>query len=316
MRYGAGNQLAAHVAGALCAPEDGRFQPGGEAAYRCWREKKLSEYEATVDDLMVTIANPASPSPAERAAVMARIEKANMALYRTPAESEGEDATDALLLGLGRAFALKALEDHRSANRNGVVRIEVAEGDGRVGYIPYTDRPISWHTDGYYNFHGLARCVQAMILHCGRTAARGGENRVLDHEIAYLRLRDRDPGALDLLMHPQAMTIPENIEDNGRVRPDNVGPVFYIGADGALGMRYSARKKFISFRDAATRAAADLLLDLIESEPLTRRVRLEAGQGLICNNVLHDRSAFADGPGSARRLYRIRFHGRVGAQDD
>ena len=115
------------------------------------------------------------------------------------------------------------------------------------------------------------------------------------------------------------MTIPESVEGNGRVRPENVGPVFYIASagpptpGGALGMRYSARKKFISFRDAATRAAADLLLDLIESEPLTRRVRLEAGQGLICNNVLHDRSAFADEPGSARRLYRIRFHGRVGA---
>ena len=53
----------------------------------------------------------------------------------------------------------------------------------------------------------------------------------------------------------------------------NVGPVFYIGADGAgpghrLGMRYSARKKFISFRDAATRAAADLLFELINQKPL------------------------------------------------
>ena len=138
-------------------------------------------------------------------------------------------------------------------------------------------------------------------------------------EIAYLRLRDRDPGALSLLMHPQAMTIPESVEDNGRVRPGNLGPVFHIVSGGpskALAMRYSARKKFISFRDAATRAAADLLLDLIESEPLTRRVRLEAGQGLICNNVLHDRSAFTDRANSARRLYRIRFHGRVGAVDD
>ncbi len=112
------------------------------------------------------------------------------------------------------------------------------------------------------------------------------------------------------------MTIPESVEDNGRVRPENIGPVFHIVSGGpskALAMRYSARKKFISFRDAATRAAADLLLDLIESEPLTRRVRLEAGQGLICNNVLHDRSAFTDRADSARRLYRIRFHGRVGA---
>ncbi len=301
MRYGAGSQLVTHFDAPLSVPDNDPFQFTGEDAYRRWRDKKLSQYEAAVDDLMVTIANPACPSPAERAAVMARIETANMALYRTPAQSEGDEATDALLLGLGRSFGLRALEDHRSANCNGVVRIEIADGGGRAGYIPYTDRPISWHTDGYYNFHGPAHCVQAMILHCGRAATEGGENRVLDHEIAYLRLRDRDPAALNLLMHPQAMTIPESVEGNGRVRPENVGPVFHIISSGAskapgaaLAMRYTARKKFISFRDAATSAAADLLLDLIELEPLARRVRLEAGQGLICNNVLHDRSAFTD----------------------
>ncbi len=287
-------------------------------AYRHWRDKKLSQYEAAVNELMMPVVDLAAPTDAERAAIMERVEKTNMALYTSPAGTQDDAAADALLLGLGRAFGLRALEDHRSANRNGVVRIEVVGDGGRAGYIPYTDRPISWHTDGYYNFHGPGRCVQAMILHCGRTAAEGGANRVLDHEIAWLRLRDRDPEALRLLMHPQAMTIPESVESNGRVRPANVGPVFYMtpGPGSRLGMRYSARKKFISYRDAATRAAADLLLDLIESEPLARSVRLQAGQGLICNNVLHDRSAFADGADAARLLYRIRFHGRVGQQPD
>jgi hypothetical protein len=292
----------------------------GEAAYLHWRDEKLSQYEAAFNEQMTPVADLAAPTDAERAAIMARVEKTNMALYASPAGTRDDDDANALLLGLGRAFGLRALEDHRSANRNGVVRIEIVGDGGRAGYIPYTDRPISWHTDGYYNFHGPGRCVQAMILHCGRAAAEGGVNRVLDHEIAWLRLRDRDPDALRLLMHPQAMTIPESVESNGRVRPANVGPVFYVTPEGAgpgrLGMRYSARKKFISYRDAATKAAADLLLELIESEPLARSVRLRAGQGLVCNNVLHDRSAFADGTEAARLLYRIRFHGRVGAKAD
>ena len=191
-----------------------------EAAYRHWREKKLSQYEAAVNELMTPVADLAAPTDAERAAIMERMEKTNMALYTSPAGTQDDDVADALLLGLGHAFGLRALEDHRSANRNGVVRIEIVGDGGRAGYIPYTDRPISWHTDGYYNFQGTGRCVQAMILHCGRAAAEGGVNRVLDHEIAWLRLRDRDPDALRLLMHPQAMTIPESVESQ---RPGEAG---------------------------------------------------------------------------------------------
>jgi hypothetical protein len=35
--------------------------------------------------------------------------------------------------------------------------------------------------------------------------------------------------------------------------------------------------------------------------------RLEAGWGLICTNVLHDRSAFVDDPTAPRLLLRARF---------
>ena len=53
-----------------------------------------------------------------------------------------------------------------------------------------TSRAIRWHTDGYYN--PPERQIRAMILHCVRTAASGGENRVFDHELAYLALRDAE----------------------------------------------------------------------------------------------------------------------------
>jgi len=40
---------------------------------------------------------------------------------------------------------------------------------------------------------------------------------------------------------------------------------------------------------------------------------LRAGQGIICNNVLHSRSAFTDAAdsGQVRLLYRARYHDRI-----
>jgi alpha-ketoglutarate-dependent taurine dioxygenase len=61
----------------------------------------------------------------------------------------------------------------------------------RKEFIPYTDKPIRWHTDGYYNIP--ERTVRGMVLHCVQSAASGGENQLLDHEIAYILLRDENP---------------------------------------------------------------------------------------------------------------------------
>ena len=44
------------------------------------------------------------------------------------------------------------------------------------------------------------------------------------------------------------------------------------------------------------------------------RARLEPGMGLLCNNVLHDRSAFTDDPTHPPRLlYRARYYDRIAA---
>ncbi len=257
------------------------------------------------------IADPRAVSDSERAALLEQVAATNFALYQWRAAPPDDDALDEWLLTFTGNFGLRAREDHRSANGNGVVRIQVAHDGGRVGYIPYTTLRIAWHTDGYYNYHGPDNCVRGMILHCAAAASEGGENRLLDHELAYLRLRDADEAALCLLMHPQAMTIPEATDDSGRFRAANAGPVFFLDDAGALVMRYTARKRNVVWRDAETRAAAEKLLALIEAEPLARRLTLAPGQGLLCNNVLHDRSAFEDHGDSRRSLCRIRFNNRI-----
>ena len=290
----------------------GPFDLDDATSYREWRDRKLAAYPRSVEELLVEIADPAALTAAEHAAIRDRCARANMAVYVVAGAPRDERAQRAAVLALGPQLGLTAVEDHRSRDGDGLVAIEVVEAGGRLGYIPYTSRPIAWHTDGYYNFHGPDRAVQAMLLHCVRDAD-GGKNRLLDHEIAYIRLRDEDPGHIAALMHADAMAIPENVEPDGKVRPVNIGPVFYVDPRaGALGMRYTARTRSIAWReDAATQKAVSALTRILADEPLTIATRLRPGTGLVCNNVLHDRTGFASAGSGGRLLYRIRYHGLI-----
>jgi hypothetical protein len=296
------------------ARETGPFSLRAQAAYEAWRAVKLAAYPKTAEQLRVGVADIANPTFEERAAIKERCAIANMAIY-----DSGEAGTDASLVrpalrAFAEAFGLRQSEDHRSQGADGVVAIEATATGGRAGYIPYSSKPLSWHTDGYYNYHGEGDCVQAMVLHCVRDAAEGGVNALLDHEIAYIRLRDRDPAFIAALMRPDAMTIPAGEDGHGGPRPDNTGPVFFVEpSSGALVMRYTARKRHVVWRDdAATRAAVKALEDALESDPLILRHKLRPGEGIVCNNILHNRSGFSVGAeGASRLLYRVRYHDRV-----
>jgi len=115
-------------------------------------------------------------------------------------------------------------------------------------------------------------------------------------------------------MQPDAMTIPANTETGVETREARSGPVFSIDtATGDLHMRYTARTRSIEWKqDDATRAAVAFLEELLESQsPYIFRNRLSAGQGLICNNVLHNRTAFADNASAPRLVYRARYYERI-----
>lgn len=81
-------------------------------------------------------------------------------------------------------------------------------------------------------------------------------------------------------------------------------------------MRFSARKRNIRWRDdQVTREARQCLEEILADEngPVLR-YRLQPGEGLISNNVLHNRTAFSDGKDQKRLLYRARFFDRVAMQ--
>jgi Taurine catabolism dioxygenase TauD, TfdA family len=308
--------LAASGEAAGLEPDEGPFSLKDEKAYAAWREAKLAAYPKTAAELRIPVANLTQPSPAERGQLLSLCARANMALY-----DAGELGRDALrvrpaLRALADSLNMQHVEDHRSGEADGIVAIEVASEGGRAGYIPYSTRPISWHTDGYYNYHGPSRSVQAMVLHCVRDAPEGGVNSLLDQDIAYIRLRDRDPAFIAALMHPEAMTIPAGEEAGGRPRPDNTGPVFFVDpATGALVMRYTARKRYVSWRaDVTTRRALAALEEVLQTDPLIFTYKMQPGEGMVCNNVLHTRTGFDNcGATAGRLLYRVRYYGRVGA---
>jgi alpha-ketoglutarate-dependent taurine dioxygenase len=212
---------------------------------------------------------------------------------------------------LGARHGLERLQANLLSDEDGITSLEVAAEKSGRGYIPYSNRRLLWHTDGYYNPPETR--IRAFLLHCVRPAAAGGENRLLDPEIAYLLLRDADPRFVAALSAPDAMTVPANEEDPAAQRGAQTGPVFSF-EDEALHMRYTARTRSIEWRpDEVTQAAVRHLKQILDSDsPYVFRLRLQGGQGLVCNNVLHDRSEFTDAPGAGRLVYRARYADRIG----
>lgn len=286
------------------------FLPGNDAAYRRWRDWKLADYPTTATAITVEVRDPRELAPAEAAELLRTVRKTNMVIYRSRL---GDLADKAIPRRLGERFGLKRLDSNLLADEDSISTLEVtAEKSGR-GYIPYSNRRLLWHTDGYYN--PPARRIRAFVLHCVSPATEGGENTLLDPEIAYIRLRDADPGHVRALMAPDVLTIPPNTEE-GAERPASVGPVFSVDSMGGnLHMRYTARARSIVWKDDAITGAAVHFLEqlLADDSPSVFRYQLAAGEGLICNNVLHSRTAFNDDEngGTHRLLYRARYHDRI-----
>jgi hypothetical protein len=285
------------------------FDLDNDSAYQRWKERKLAAAPTALTDLIVEIGDPRALSDAEHAAILERCRRANMAVY---IGTSGDDPDKAIPVTLGARFGLHRLDHNRGADEDAVTSLTVQNDAAHRNYIPYSDRPIAWHTDGYYN--AAEQQIHGLLLHCVRPAETGGENALLDHEIAYILVRDRSPEHIRALMHPACMTIPANVVDGIELRGEQTGPVFSIGTDGRLHMRYTDRSRNIAWRDdPATAAAVTCLKEILRTaSPWHFTGRLESGWGLISNNVLHTRTGFTDGP-KPRLLYRARYYDRLAA---
>ena len=276
-------------------------------AYQQWRAEKIATAPRSADELIVEVKNLRTLSKAEHDALLHRVRRCNMAIYASHSLEEDTALTREFAL----QFGLSHLDANWLADEDGISEIKVNDNGTRQSYIPYTDRPIKWHTDGYYN--PPERRICSMLLHCVRSAAEGGVNRLMDHEIAYLLLRDQNPDFIRALMQADAMTIPDRVDEKDGVRSEQSGPVFSLNPDGTLHMRYTARTRSIVWKQDEPTLSAVAALEhvLATTDQYIFQFRLEPGMGVLCNNVLHDRSAFHDDPAHPRLLYRARYHERI-----
>ncbi len=290
------------------------FDLDNETLYQRWRECKLRAYPERLEALLVEVNDPRRLTDSEIGALERSCLRANMAIY---VGKTGSDPDTDIPVTIGRRLGLERLDRNWLGDDSGLTSLTVAGEGVRTGFIPYTNRPIRWHTDGYYNLP--EQQIHGLILHCVQSAADGGGNALLDHEIAYLLLRDENPEYIRALMQPRAMTIPPRMdgtsEEGGEARGEESGPVFSITEQGELHMRFTERKRNIEWLDEPmVKTAVARLAEILNSDsPLIFRGRLEPGMGLIGNNILHDRAGFTDSLERKRMIYRGRYYDRITA---
>jgi len=279
-------------------------------AYEVWKQKKIHQYPQNVDELVVFIKNPVSLFDSELDAISECISKTNMCVYQL---SNPEQFGKSQMKALAAQVGLNRLDTNICADEDSITSLQTRDSGRHVGYIPYSSKKLSWHTDGYYNKPDST--IRGMMLHCVNNAPTGGENQLLDPEILYIQLRDENPDYIKALMDESALTIPANEED-GVERAAQTGPVFSLdNQTKSLHLRYTARTRSIEWaKNSNLQAALKRITEFLNGDSsFIFKNKLKAGQGILCNNVLHNRTAFEEDESleSKRLIYRARFYDRI-----
>ena len=147
--------------------------------YAAWRQFKLDSRAHDTALLKVEIKDPYSLHAGEIAAIGRCCAIYGMAIYQL---SDSTQTDKTLVHQLGSQLGLQSLDGNLRSDEDNISSLQVRPQRGNQ-YIPYTNKPLSWHTDGYYN--ALDKQIRTIIMHCVSPAAEGGVNRLLDHELLY-----------------------------------------------------------------------------------------------------------------------------------
>lgn len=282
-----------------------RFDLKTDEDYKKWREEKLAAYPENVGDLVVELADMTAITDAEKSRILELVELANMCVYTAGAAELSSDALLTLGVQLGVTDTDKSTRHPKSD--------ELTDSGILNKAIPFSTRHVRWHTDATY--YGSNKTVQALFLLCKRAALEGGSNKVLDNEILYILLRDKEPEALATLMEKDCFNYKN--PKTGEISQHLGGRVFWTNPDGHLCHRFSFRKMDMAWpEDSDVLAARDCLESLILNESgYVIEGRLESGMGLISNNVIHTREKLVDSDDASKKrlLFRARYYDRVNA---
>ena len=290
--------------------ENSIFDRNNPEAYKSWRDKKLALYTQK-PDLSISIEDPFTITANEHKTMCRLITQFNMAIYTT---NKANIEDDNIPKSIGQSLGLFRLDRHLCSEQSGIAALRYNPDRLHQDYIPYSRKPINWHTDGYYNTPNHR--INSVLLHCVSAAENGGDNEVMDPDILYILLREINPEYIRVLMRPEVMTIPENEKDGIVIRDAQTGPVFIVNELGRLHMRYTARTRSIEWEDIPlVKEAVEQIKILLndKSSPYIFRFKMKPGQGIICNNVLHTRTGFNDNDtsGETRLVYRARYYDHI-----
>jgi alpha-ketoglutarate-dependent taurine dioxygenase len=288
--------------------ENSPYLLDNESEYQAWRARKLKYRQEVSATRVFELDQQGRLSPSMLSSLHKQVAAYNFVIFQSAVELDKAD-----FLALNRQFGLVELDANLGADADRVTSLQVVgDADERAQYIPYTNRAMNWHTDGYYN--ACERRIDAFALYCVNQAERGGGNYLFDHEMMYMLIRDQSPTALAALMRNDMLRVPANVQQNRVIRAEESGPVFSLQAQcRALNMRYTSRPQNIVWKaDKRSTDALNLVREILMEGSATVEVRLQPRQGIVCNNLLHGRQAFhdaADHP--ARLIYRARYHDAI-----
>ena len=277
-------------------------------AYQYWRDEKLANSTTKLENCLLEINNPFALNAAQKNKIKSLCQHNNFALFSLQTQDNYPNA----IVAINQQLGLKDFDQHLYIKNQGLAHITQSDDKQQGEFIPYSNKKLSWHTDGYYN--SPQQLIRAFSLFCVNPASSGGENQWIDPQMVYLLLRENNPDIVKALTHPQAMTIPEHQIDGKLRRAVSVGPIFFIDEKtSTLSMRYTQRRKNIEFFNSVEITQAVQHLDrLLKSKTAYHfECLLQRGQGLLCNNVLHKRSRFSDNKNNSRLLLRGRYFNRI-----
>ena len=268
------------------------------AEFLRWAEEKERNIPHNIDGIMVNIHDINNVKISEIAKIKETINKCNSCIYSSKIALK----SNTNLLKFVQSVGMRTY-DRNNIESNEISTITPLENN-KINYIPYTDKSLNWHTDGYYD----KKSIFSWLLHCVHPATHGGENYLLDHELALREyvLRHDD---INNLMSEDALTIPES-KDTSRSEISTY--IFSIKNQyKKLHMRFSMRKDNIGTSPKAGDAVTKLK-QTIENDcaKYSLTYKLQKNEGIITNNILHGRKAFKDDK-VKRKLLRIRSYERL-----
>ena len=267
--------------------------------FKQWALEKEDNIPLNIDDLIVKIQDINHATLAEISNIKDIIKRFNCCIYQSRVGLNAQ----ADLMNFAQSIGMETY-DTNNIHNSPISLIMSLETKNALNYIPYTNKKLNWHTDGYYD----EKPIFSWLLHCEEPAYSGGENYLLDHELAireYIIKYDN----LESLSSLDAFTIPGNTHANrGETKGyicnnDNEYKKFH--------MKFSMREKNMKLNEQSKTAIMRMKKIIKEDcKKYCLTYKLSKNEGIVSNNILHGRNSFEDGK-AMRKLYRIRSYERI-----